>query len=448
MIPILDFQARALQGRVMKATEFDVGFSKKLRAIVAHHEISRDSEAVGVDDQTADAIFEAGVQLLAEVGLYHLDTQRVVEFGEEEIRQVAREYRENPPEVVFGRGEDEIRIRYRTGEEPRPPILAAGPAGEIEQEWFVPFVRSFVEEPSNRALGIAGGITSVDGRAPKVGTLSEMHCAQWECEQILEIARRAGRPGMHLGLLSTASSVGATMACMRPGLREPHNTQIGIHIMPEQKIDWNRLVLAKYCEDRGITPWTSAVSVMGGLCRRGPDVAVGLVANLLGQLCYGHGSLASLFTNRMDGSWGDAECQWALSGASRACERHLRLPVAGVCAQTQERGRTLSGYCQGAAMAVSNTANGFAYAWIAGGSGPEARLYGEVIDAVAGMQRDQAEALVSRLLADSDERAGVGPELIEFLDVFDLEAMRFKPELLDNLARAREIFAGLGVPLS
>jgi hypothetical protein len=150
----------------------------------------------------------------------------------------------------------------------------------------------------------------------------------------------------------------------------------------------------------------------------------------------------------MDGSWGDAECQWALSGASRACERHLRLPVAGVCAQTQERGRTLAGYCQGAAMAVSNTANGFAYAWIAGGSGPEARLYGEVIDAVAGMQRDQAEALVSRLLADSDERAGVGPELIEFLDVFDLEAMRFKPELLDNLARAREIFAGLGVPLS
>ena len=42
----------------------------------------------------------------------------------------------------------------------------------------------------------------------------------------------------------------------------------------------------------------------------------------------------------------------------------------------------------------------------------------------------------------------MGPELIEFLDVFDLEAMRFKPEFLDNLARAREIFARLGVPLS
>jgi hypothetical protein len=177
-------------------------------------------------------------------------------------------------------------------------------------------------------------------------------------------------------------------------------------------------------------------------------VAVGLVANLLGQLCYGHGTLASLFTNRMDGSWGDAECQWALSGARRASERHIRVPIAGVCAQTKELGRTFSGYCLAAAMAVSNTANGFAYAWIAGGSGPEARLHGEVINAVAGMQRDQAEALVSRLLADSDERAGVGPEMSEFLEVFDLEAMRFKPDFLDNLARAKEIIAELGVPFS
>ena len=78
MIPILDFQERSLRGPVMKAMEFDVAFSKKLRELVAHYEISRDPEAVGVDDRMADAIFEAGVQLHAEVGLYHLDTQRVM----------------------------------------------------------------------------------------------------------------------------------------------------------------------------------------------------------------------------------------------------------------------------------------------------------------------------------------------------------------------------------
>jgi hypothetical protein len=448
MIPILDFQRRALEGPVTKTMEFDLAFAKKLRQLVADHEIQRDPESVVADDATADAVFEAGVQLLAGVGLYHLDTQRVVELTEREIRQVAMEIRESPPEAVFGRGEDEIRIRHRSSDDERPPILAGGPAGVIEQEWFDAYVQSFVEEPSNRALGIAGGIAALDGCVPRVGTPSEMHCAQWECERLLEIARRAGRPGMHLGLLCTASSVGATMACVRPGLREPHNTQIGIHVMPEQKIDWNRLMLAKFCEDRGITPWTSCVSVMGGLCRRGPDVAVGLVANLLGQLCYGHGTLASLFTNRMDGSWGDGECQWAISGASRASERHVRVPIAGVCAPRIERGRTEAGYLQGAAIAVSNTANGFAYAWIAGGSGPEARLFGEVMNAVAGMPRDRADELAKRLLAASDELAEAGAEPKEFVDVYDLASAQPKPEFLDDLTRAKATISNLGVPFA
>jgi hypothetical protein len=185
---------------------------------------------------------------------------------------------------------------------------------------------------------------------------------------------------------------------------------------------------------------------MGGLCRRGPDVAVGLVANLLAQLCYGHGTLASIFTNRMDGSWGDGETQWATSGASRASERHIRVPIGGVVAPTVERGRTLAGYCQGAAIAVSNTANGFVYAWIAGGCGPEARLFGEVMNAVAGMRRDRADELANRLLAASDERAEAGLEAREFVDVYDLETARPRPEFLDDLARARETLAGLGVP--
>lgn len=240
------------------------------------------------------------------VGLYQIDTHRVIEFSEAEILEIAREYRENPPQATFGSGEDRFTLTYRRAADSRPPILASGAAGAIEQAWFHAYIRGYVEEPSNQAMGIAGGITAVDGCVPKVESLSQMHCAEWECEQLLQILRDAGRPGMHLGLLCTASSPGAIMACMRPGLRDPSNTQIGVHVIPEQKIDWNRLVLAKFCEDWGITPWTSCVSVMGGLCRHGPDVAVGLVTNLLSQLAYGHGSLASLFTNRLDGSWNDA----------------------------------------------------------------------------------------------------------------------------------------------
>ena len=106
MIPILDFQERALAGPVMKATDFDIAFSKALRELVNTYEIRYDPNDIVVDDKTADAVFQAGVALLAEVGLYHLDTQRVVQLSREEILEIAREYRENPPEPVFGRGEE------------------------------------------------------------------------------------------------------------------------------------------------------------------------------------------------------------------------------------------------------------------------------------------------------------------------------------------------------
>ena len=309
-------------------------------------------------------------------------------------------------------------------------------------------MQSFAQEPSIRALGIAGGITGVDGRPPKAGTLSEMHCAQWECGKLREILDRVDRPDMHLGLLCTASTMGAIAACMRPGLREAWNTQIGVHIIPEQKIDWTRLMLAKYCEDWGITPWTSCVSVMGGLCRHGPDVAVGLVANLLGQLCYGHGSLANIFVNRMDGSWGDAETQWATSGASRAAERNIRVPIAGVCSAGRADSRREAGLLRAAGMAVSNTANGFTYAWIAGGSGVEARLLGEVMTAAAGMKRGDASDLVKRILEASAESKRQNPDAeprLQLAEVYDLESVLPKPYFVDELQRTKETLADLGV---
>ncbi len=432
----------------MKSTAFDLAFSKKVRELVAKHGIERDPNELIVSDEMADAIFRAGVELLADVGLYHMETQRVVEFTREEILGVAEAYRDNPPEAVFGQGEDRIAVRYRTCEEARPPILAAGPCGAIEQEVFDTLVRSLVEEPSNRALGIAGGVTAVDGVVPKVGTLSEMHCAQWECNKLLEIIDRAGRPGMHLGLLCTASSVGAIMACIRPGLREPHNTQIGIHIMPEQKIDWARLMLAKFCEDRGITPWTSCVSILGALCRHAADSAVGLVANLLGQLCYGHGSLANLFANHLDSTWADVESQWAFSGACRASERNIRVPIAGVCAPTMEQARTVAGLFQSVVMAVSNTASGFSYAWVAGASGLEARIIGEVMNAVAGMKREDASELLKRIVADIPKQIEVAPEPREMQEVYDMKAARPTPAYEAELLRGRDDLARLGVPFA
>ena len=97
----------------MKAEDFDIEFAVKLRELVAKYEIQYIPELFVIDDKMADAVFNAGVELLADTGLYHLDTQRVVKFTKEEILQLAQERKENPGKAEFGSGNDKMTmLRY------------------------------------------------------------------------------------------------------------------------------------------------------------------------------------------------------------------------------------------------------------------------------------------------------------------------------------------------
>lgn len=447
MIPIMDFQRRALTGPVMKADEFDLELSAKVRELVAKYEIKYNPEELIADDKTADAVFQAGVELLADVGLYHLDTERVIKYAREEVEEIAREYCESPASHTFGRQQDEVTVAYRTASDTRPPTLYAGPAGVAEEAWFIPWIQSFAQEECIRAMGILPGLAKLGQIEPKAGTLSEIHVGRWEQEQLREALGRAGRPDMHCGLLATVSTVGGTMAMIGPGLREAHNTQIGVHIIPEQKVDWTRLILAQFCQDRGIQPWQSSMSMIGLLCRNAPETAIVLVANLLGQLSYAQGKLCSLFTNHIDGKWGTRATLWAYSAAARACERNVRVCIGGVCAPAMEAWKTDNWLIHAAVSAIVNTASGMSYAWVAGLVGMDARLIGEVIDIAAGMERDKANRLALTILERVQATLGTEiPTEMPFPDLYDPQTVRPLPEHEARLMRGKEELARLGVP--
>jgi len=430
----------------MKADEFDLAFSMKLRELVAKYEIKYNPEQPIVDDQTADAVFQAGVELLADIGLYHIDTQRVVKFTREEIQDIAKERSENPGNATMGSGNEEFTIAYRTGEDTRPPANYGGAAGVIDEDWFIPFIQSVAQEETVEGMGCSGGISKVGGMEPKTGTINELYCGLWEQNQLLEVLNRVGRPGLSLGLLQTVISPGAIMTCVRPGLREAHNTHIGIHIMPEQKIDWTRLVMAFFCQERGIIPWQSAMSMIGGFCRDAADNAVVLIANTLGQMSYGHGPIGSLFSSLMDGSFGTRETIWAVSTAAKASERNIRLAT-GACIPASQHGKgTRAGVYISAAEAISYTSCGLAYAWIAGGTGLEARLIGETMCAAAGMDKNKATELVNAIMAKADEMLGQEPPMEHFKEQYDIETVKPKPEYEKKIMEVKEGLAQMGVP--
>ncbi len=449
MIPIIEFQNRCLDGPIMKADEFDLALSMKVRELVDRYNINYNSEDLIVDDATADAVFQAGVELLAEIGILNQDISRVIKFSRDEIEAVAGEYVQNPSKAEFGTGNDKMTIQYRTGEDTRPPINYAGAPGVITEEEFIPYVISIIQEDSVAGLGIAPGLSQLGDLEPKAGTLSEIHVGMWEQQQLKEALRRVDRPGLNLGLLATVSTPSAIYECIRPGLREPYNTQIGIHILPEQKISWDRFLMAHFCQDRGIHPWQSAMSMIGALCRNPQETAVTLVANGLAQLSYGHGPTLSFFSNHMDGRYGWPEPNWAVGAAMRASERNIRVATGSAIAGTKWRHEV--GMYQMAAQAVIYTACGFSYTWIAGHTGLEARLVGEIMKVTAGMDRVKANALARKitdkfedLFQDYSHKETHEP----FDKCYDMKTVKPKPEYEATLLTVKDDLARMGMPFS
>lgn len=448
MIPLMDFQRRSLRGTVMKAQDFDMAFAMKVREVVARHRIAFDPDRLVVDDETADAVFRAGVDLLAEVGLYQFDTQRVIEYTRDEILALAAERMADPARVTMGRGEDEVTLAYRTADDERPPTLYVGAAGAISEAEFVPLMTSMVREPRIAGMGIAGGISKVGDVVPEAGTLSEIHCALWEQERLRDILEAHGRPGMSLGLLCTASTASATMACVDGDFRGPHNTHIGIHIMPDQKVNWDRFLLAHFCEQRGIVPWQSAMAMIGALCRNGAEAAVALVASVLGHLSYGHGPICSVFPTHIDGTWGTRDCVWAISGAARASERNIGLAIGGIAVGSVEWCRTPIARMQYAAQCLVETKSGLAYTWLAGYGPHEAVHAADLMEFACRLSRDEAMDLARKIFTRIDEltpkyepTAGTPT----FKDLYDLETIEPLKEHREAFEQAQDELARLGV---
>lgn len=451
MIPTIDFQRRSTTGPVGKADDFDLELAFKVRELVEKHNIKYDSANLIVDDRTADAIFHAGVELLAEVGLFHQQSSRIMQYNTEELYQLAAESKATPACINLGKGKDRMQLRHRKSADTWAPTNYGGASGVADASWFVQFVQATAQESHVKGIGICPGIPRLGELAPKAGTLTEVEIALWEQEALREGLKRAGRLDMNLGLLCTASTPSGTMAVMASGYRHALNTQIGVHIMPELKMSWNPLLHAQYCELTGIEPWMSSMSCIGGLCRDAAEVAVTMVANGLGQLSYAKGGSMSYFASHLDGSFGTRASQWAFSGASRASERHLGLAVGTAIASGLANARcTPLALYQSASTVVTNVASGLSYAWVTGNSGLESRLIGEMMDVCAGMPAKEANELAQRIMLKIDELLPNAPktpsEKLIFPDVYDIETVQPKPEYEANMLRVRDDLQKMGMP--
>lgn len=453
MLTVRDFQERSVEGPVSKLDEFDLAIARKIRELLKKYPIKYDPEQLIVDDATADAVFEAAVEFLVDVGVLNIDTERVIKWTREEVEEVVGWYRDNPSARSFGRGADEHSVAPRTSSDARPPVAWAMAAGVISEDWLIPFIQASAQDESVPGFGIAGGVASVKGIVPKAGTPTEILVGMWEASAQVEALRRAGRPNLSLGLIPTVSTTGATAALLAQGLRGPHNAMIGIHVIPEQKLDWERLNLTTLCHELGISPWTSAMSILGGLAGGPAGVSVCVLANLIAQLSLARGRLGSIYINDMVSRNSNREALWTYSASMRAAERHIGVATGTCSGEASAVFSKEENTIRSIAVAVTLTASGGAYNWGAGGTPEEVRIHREVMGNVAGMSRDRVNEIACSLSSLLEDMDGAGGTPIGFNDMifptkYDIQSVKPRPEYLDQCKRVVDMVAKRGVPIT
>lgn len=117
--------SRAEEGPTINEDEFDIHLLyPKLKELTEKYEIDYDAEhPVPSDDGLADRVFQASVDFLDEVGVYCKNTNKLIEFSREEIREAIDHA---PKKCLFGEGKEAKAFTPRKPDSDRLPWCHVG----------------------------------------------------------------------------------------------------------------------------------------------------------------------------------------------------------------------------------------------------------------------------------------------------------------------------------
>ena len=453
MIPIIDFERRSLTGPAMSNKEFDDNLMYTAMELVEKYDLNFDLDDIIADDERADAVFNAAAEFLAEIGVFNRSTSRVIKWTEEEIKEMVRDYQENPRSFVAGAGKEAVTIEGRRAGDGKTPVIWAG-GGPLFKDVFVePSITAFVKEPCVKGFLKAGALSQAGDVEARADHPSEILVQALETDLQIKTLEKVGRQGMFLGNINSPNPA-ASALCVRPGRYEKTQCMMGVHIAPEQKIDNGRLLNALIAEDLNVTPWCSAMSMMGGLAGGPGGAAMCATANMLAQLSYSHGAWCNIAIADMKGSSKTKMTLACMSAVLRAAERHLGIPTGAPCCDSTVSTCYEEAIIAGTMIAVAATASGAAVNWLTGTTPLTARLQDDVMKNVSAMSREEADSIIKNMLAliEKVQKEHEGetcpfPQQL-FFSVYDLGTLEPKPEYKAAIESAVAMMKEAGVPIS
>jgi methylamine--corrinoid protein Co-methyltransferase len=457
MLNFLDVYERCIKGPIMNEGDFDLKrFIPTLRKVVREYGIRYAGEnPVPSDNRAADNLFDAAVDLLSRVGVYCQDTNRVIEFTQEEILEAVREA---PGRCLAGEGKDAGIFGLRQPDEATVPWHHVGSG----------IVASSEEAMGNLIEGY-GSIAEVDSVATSTldnirgipvaaGTPAELYAAIRSVRIGREALRRAGRPGLPImNLIATAASAVTTIGASTPqfGVRPSDGWLVGT--IAEMKVDFGTMNKIAYLLNWGANIGAETAPILGGYCGGAAGTAVVSTAYMLVGLLVHKGSYQLHFPVHFRyGCSSTRDVLWAVSASCQAVSRNIPMPVIWL-AYLAAGPMTRMYYYEAAAYILCAITSGApsvqtplpAKATVTDAITPmEARFGVEMAVAASRLSRDQANAIVPKLLDKYESRIESPPPGSRYPECYDPVSGRPNDEYVRLFGEIKEELASLGIPLA
>lgn len=266
------------------AEDLSMKIAMKVGELQKKYAISYDPKVrVNTDDDLADRVWQAGRELLLDVGLFSLNSRRQILFDEREIDETLAAAM---TEFWAGEGKDAALVYRRDVEDPRPPVIFGGPFNaDVHEEMFVKLNEAFAGEPLVDLLLLPGYLKELDGITirPNSGlsTRAAMLYGRWAREAI----QRAGRPGLPIVGHAVMALNEISSTSEEWGLRKCDPRAFAV--ISELQIDDVTLTRLAYYHAIGCPIYTSATPLIGGYGGGPAGTAIIGVAAHIGSVMMG-----------------------------------------------------------------------------------------------------------------------------------------------------------------
>jgi methylamine---corrinoid protein Co-methyltransferase len=452
---LLDVLDRAENGPVVEEEQHDMMTIPRVMAgLQERFEVGwpryPEGPIVSWDDSLADRVWEAGLKMAEELGVYCTSTSRRILFTRGEILKALQFA---PLEVTVGTGLDKATERKRRIEDTLPLFIKGGGVGTpLPEDLYLQIHQSYAQEQLVDAM-INCTLERVYGREARSRSPWEVLLAWHECEITKAACSRAGRPGLGLGCVENSVTEIGELSATSYGGFSPYDWH-HIAVISEFKTDYSLLSKVAHLIKTQSIIHSFYNTIYGGTVGGKEGMAIAIVGGcILMQMIYMTQTHSVSPTHPFYGNDTTPEIIQAISIAQQAMARNSRLMTDVVITPVGGPGTKTLLY-EVAAMAIAASASGASgligprsAAGVAPGhvSGLEARFGAEVAHAAAGMSRKEADQIVRKMVdkykPDLDKR----PIGKHFKDVYDVVTIQPKPEWLAMFEEVKQELREMGL---